>query len=188
MAMLRKRILLRFSFVALIAGASLLFGCAGHDAHSTRTAIETKELTRGVQATGQISLDDIRSGRLHGVRTIIDLRPDGETPDQPSAHEVEQVATAARIRFHYIPVAPGAIPEGAIAGLQSVLVDHAGPYLLYCRSGSRATRTWALSEASRESGLDAATIRAAVAAAGFSSAEIDAAIDARVAARRPASR
>ena len=152
--------------------------------HQSHPAIAYQELVRGVWVTSQVSPDDIRAGKLRGVRTVVDLRPDGEAADQPPSTEVAEAAKAAGIGFDYVPIPHGASPEEAVTRLQAVLGERPYPVLLYCRSGSRAARTWALGEATQANGLPASTIRDTVTRVGFSTKDIDTDIDARIAARK----
>jgi uncharacterized protein (TIGR01244 family) len=77
----------------------------------------------------------------------------------------------------------GEIPEQAVTRLREALDRQQGPVLLYCRSGKRAARTWALAEASRPNGLPAEAIVAAVRGAGQEADDLRPRIDAAVAAR-----
>lgn len=174
-----------FAFlVAVLVGMGCVLGYAWRQKRESLPAVAYKELVRGIWVTSQVSPDDIRAGKWRGVRALVDLRPDGEEADQPSSTQVADAAKAAGIGFDYIPVAHGAIPDEAVARLRATL-NARGPILLYCRSGSRAARTWALGEASDARGLPETAIREAVARAGFSTKDIDADIETRVAARRP---
>ena len=179
----RKWIPLLAFLLAFLIGMGCVVGYVWWDKHQSQPAIAYKELVRGVWVTSQVSPDDIRAGKLRGVRKLVDLRPDGEAADQPASTQVAEAASAAGIAFDYIPVPHGVIPDEAVTKLQASLQER-GPVLLYCRSGSRAARTWALGEASQELGSSASTIREIVTRAGFSTQDIDAQIDARVAARK----
>ena len=181
--MLLKWTPIRAFLLAIATGMTAVVADAWWEQRQSRPSIEFKQLSLGVWVTSQISLDDIRNGRLHGVKTLVDLRPDGEAADQPPSASVGAALEGSGVDFSYIPVPHGEIPDGAVAALQAALSAHPHPVLLYCRSGSRGARTWALGEASRDWGLPAQEIRAAVAAAGFSTRDIDAAIDVRIAAR-----
>jgi uncharacterized protein (TIGR01244 family) len=87
------------------------------------------------------------------------------------------------LTFAYVPVPHGDIPGQAVDALGQSLASAGKPVLLYCRSGKRAARTWALSEASRADGLDAVAIQAAVRSAGQSADDLAESIAARIAAR-----
>ena len=45
-----------------------------------------------VQISGQIQLTDLDALKAAGIGTVINNRPDGEAPDQPSSQEVEAKA------------------------------------------------------------------------------------------------
>jgi len=81
-----------------------------------------------------------------------------------------------------VPVPHGDIPEDVAVRLQSVLADPRD-VLLYCRSGKRAARTWALAEARRPGGLSAEQIQASVQGAGQDAADLRDRIDLAINAR-----
>jgi uncharacterized protein (TIGR01244 family) len=85
--------------------------------------------------------------------------------------------------FAYIPTAHGDIPDATPEALARALESAEKPVLLYCRSGSRAARVWALAEAARADGPNAATIAAAVRGAGQKVDDILPRIEQRVAQR-----
>lgn len=140
-------------------------------------------LHRDIWLSEQLQLDVLPKLKARGVGTIIDLRPDGEAADQPPASAVESAAHAQQIQFAYIPVPHGDIPDSAVSSLTKALASSPRPVLLYCRSGRRATRTWALAEASRPDGLGIEDIRKSVALVGQSVDDLDGAITKRIAQR-----
>jgi uncharacterized protein (TIGR01244 family) len=136
-----------------------------------------------VYASPQISLRDIGYMRRQGMRTIVDMRPDGEASDEPSHLQMEQVAKAEGLDFSYIPVPHESIPAATVRELSDVLSSSQKPVVLYCRTGRRAVRTFALVEASRRGGPGADAIVAMVRDAGFSAEDLQPEIGGRVAAR-----
>ena len=111
------------------------------------------------------------------------MRPDGEAPDEPGHLEMEQVAKAGGIEFHYIPVPHESIPAETVKELGEVLVSSREPVLLYCRTGRRAVRTFALVEASRAGGPAVDAILGMVKGAGFSAEDLRDEIVSRVEGR-----
>lgn len=173
-------------FIAVLAGAAAVVGWAGYQrtAHPPLPrAVAAKSLADGVWLSEQINPAQLSLLRRQQFASVIDLRPDGEAAGQPSSAEMAKAAALDGLAFDYVPVPHGAIPDGQVAALQHALDSHARPVLLYCRSGRRAARTWALAEASRPGGLDAASIQHAVKAAGQSADDLDSDILARIAAR-----
>lgn len=140
-------------------------------------------LVAGVWVSGQIAPAQVDDLKAQGIRTIIALRPDGEEPGQPSSAAVEAAARAAGLGFAHAPVADGEIPQAAVDAVTRALARRDNTVLLYCRSGRRATRTWALAEASRRDGLEAEAIEAVAASTGQSLDDLREQIAARVATR-----
>jgi uncharacterized protein (TIGR01244 family) len=170
--------------LAVLVGIGLVVGNAAID-HSRRAqrSVAAKPLAVSVWVTEQINESQLADIKAKGFRTVVDLRPDGEAVDQPPAAEMARAAQASGLGFSYIPVPHGDIPTAAVDALDQALAQSDKPLLLYCRSGRRAARTWALAEASRPGGLDAAAIQAAARAAGQSADDLAAQIGVRIAAR-----
>lgn len=132
---------------------------------------------------GQVALSEVPDLAKQGYRTLISLRPDGEGIGQPSSAEMRAAATAAGMTFAYIPTPTSGIPDAAADQLAEVLAKSPRPALLYCRSGTRAARVWALAEASRKDGLAAAEITSSVSNAGRNADDLAARIETRISAR-----
>jgi len=174
---------LRSTFiVSVMLGAAFVLILA---AASRATRLQVHPLVPGIWISEQVQLDDIGKLKQQGFAAIIDLRPDGEQDGQSRSAEVEQAAAANGMTFAFVPVPHGDIPDSQVDSLALSLDFAQKPVVLYCRSGRRAARTWALSEASRPGGLDANAIRRALDSAAQSSPDLDLAIESRIAARNP---
>jgi uncharacterized protein (TIGR01244 family) len=166
--------------IAMVAGVALVLGYAA----LTRTPpVSYKELQPGVFVAAQIAPADMAALRENGFNAVIDLRPDGEAPDQPPSTQMAAAAQKAGLAFSYTPAPHGVVPGVTVDQFARAPSESARPTLLYCRSGKRAARVWALSEASRVGGLDADAILRASAAIGLSAEDVKADIDARIARR-----
>lgn len=154
--------------LSLLIGTASVLAITGWQQHAQAQAlarIAPHPLTAGIDVTTQLKREDIGAlGRRY--RVVIDLRPDGEAPDQPPSGEMAADARRHGMSFSYIPVPHGDIPDAAVAQLKTALEESPGEVLLYCRRGKRAARTWALAEASRPDGLAVGAILAAVMGAG----------------------
>lgn len=149
----------------------------------TPGATGTREVVPGIAVAGQLNEADLPLLKAQGYTAIVNLRPDGESPDQPSSATIAAAARTQGLRFAHIPVRPGRIPDQAADALQAALADGGQRVLIYCRSGSRAARTWGLAEATRPGGRDAAAIVAAIRAAGQSADGLEEALSRRIAQR-----
>ena len=143
-------------------------------------------LAAGVTVKDQIARDAISAIQRAGVRTIIALRPDGEERGQVSSLDIAAAAQRAGMQFAYVPTPVNEIPDAVVDQLTKALAGAERPVLLYCGSGWRAARVWALAEASRDGGGDAVAIMAAVRAARHDIDDLKPRIEARIANRRGA--
>lgn len=169
----------------VLIGMLFVLGMGAYGRWSRRPHVTMHPLAAEVAVTEQIQLSDIPQIATRGYQTLIDLRPDGEAADQPASQAVEAAASASHLKFAYVPVPHGDIPDSAVNALSQALAASPRPILLYCRSGRRAVRTWSLAEASRPHGLDAQAILAAANAAGQSADDLLPAIAQRIARRAP---
>lgn len=175
---------LRWTFLAaIVLGAAAVLVAAAFDRRGEAPRVEARLLAPGVWISEQIGPEQLAQVKSRGFRAVVDLRPDGEVAGQPSASAMGQAAAAQGLRFSYIPVTHGDVPPVAVDALGRALAHEETPVLLYCRSGRRAARTWALAEASRPGGLDAPAILNAVHGAGQDAGDLADQLTARIAAR-----
>jgi uncharacterized protein (TIGR01244 family) len=105
-----------------------------------------RKVTDDFSVAPQITLDDVARAKAEGFVLLINNRPDGETPDQPSSDEMAAAARAAGLAYVHIPVRGGPTPEQVEIERQ-LLAETEGPVLAYCRSGTRSIVTWSIGEA-----------------------------------------
>ena len=113
-------------------------------------------------AVRQVTVGDLDEAAAQGIRTIVNNRPDGEEPGQPSSAEIEAAARAAGLDYRHIPVA-GSFPPEHVEAMAEALEQ--GPVLAFCRSGMRSTYLWALARSSR--GAEAEDLIDRAAEAGY---------------------
>ena len=120
-----------------------------------------RKLTDGIYTSPQITLDDVAEAAAMGVKLIVNNRPEGESDDQVPGAEIEAAAHAAGMDYVAIPVTHSGFSETQVVAMAKALDGAEGPVLAYCRSGTRSTLLWALSEASQGGDPDALTNMAA---------------------------
>jgi uncharacterized protein (TIGR01244 family) len=106
-----------------------------------------KPITEDFAVSPQIGAAEVAAAAQAGFTTIINNRPDGEVPDQPSAAEIEALAKQHGLNFVSIPVTAGTMTAEAVQRMAAALQTAPGPVLAYCRSGMRSTSMWALAQA-----------------------------------------
>jgi uncharacterized protein (TIGR01244 family) len=133
--------------------------------------------------TSQLAPEHMRPLRNKGIRSVIDIRPDGEAAGQPSSDELSAASIRRGMKFHYVPVPHETIPDEAVDALRNALTQAPRPTVLYCRTGRRAARTFALAEASRVDGPDTQAILEMVRSAGFTTDDLREKIAERISRR-----
>ena len=126
--------------------------------------MELKRINDDVSVAPQISPDDMPALKAAGFTTVINNRPDGESPDQPTSAEMQAAAEAAGLSYHFIPLGREGVSPEMIEEERVALEGSDGPVLAFCRSGTRSTTLWALSQAGK---MPAQEIVAQAAHAGY---------------------
>lgn len=126
--------------------------------------MELKRINDDVSVAPQISPDDMPAIKSAGFTTVINNRPDGEAFDQPSSAVMKMAAEAAGLTYHFIPLGRDGVSAELIDAERAALEGSDGPVLAFCRSGTRSTTLWALSQAGN---MPAQEIVAQAAHAGY---------------------
>lgn len=127
--------------------------------------MEQKVLSDQITVSGQISLEDLQQLHRAGVKTIICNRPDHEDPGQI---DFESIATAAQelgMEAHFMPVISGEIVKDDGRKFGELLAKVPKPVHAYCRSGTRCSILWTLSELDK--GTDRDNLIKTAAKAGY---------------------
>ncbi|CDP53781.1 TIGR01244 family sulfur transferase [Paradevosia shaoguanensis] len=126
--------------------------------------MELKRINDTITVSGQILPEDVSALKAAGFTTIINNRPDGESPDQPASVEIEAAAKAAGLNYIAIPLGRDGVTPDMVEKTRAALEGSDGPVFAFCRSGTRSTTLWALSQAGE---MDGADIIAQAAGAGY---------------------
>jgi uncharacterized protein (TIGR01244 family) len=106
-----------------------------------------KHVTDDLSVAPQITVSDVAEAARQGFTTIINNRPDGEEPGQPTSAQIEAAAREAGLAYVHIPVRGGPGPE-QVEAVREVVDAADGPVLAFCRSGTRSIVTWSIGQAS----------------------------------------
>jgi sulfide:quinone oxidoreductase len=108
-----------------------------------------RKLTEGLSVSPQMPPEAMTDVAGAGFKSVIVNRPDGEEPGQPSTDEMEAAARDAGLEFRRLPVTMPSLSVEDAAAFGAALEELPGPVLAYCRSGTRSTALWALSQAGK---------------------------------------
>lgn len=126
--------------------------------------LDLKRINDHVSVSGQINPEDVATLKSLGFVAIVNNRPDGELPDQPAGDEIEAAAKAAGLAYHAIPLGREGVNADLVEKTKAVIEGSDGPVFCFCRSGTRSTTLWALSQAGE---MDASEIISQAAEAGY---------------------
>lgn len=109
--------------------------------------MELRQLTSVLSVSPQLSVADIEQLAAAGFKTIIGNRPDGEGDDQPASEALQAACAAAGINWQFLPVSPRDYTDQQAIEFGQLVADAEQPVLAFCRTGTRCTNLWALSQA-----------------------------------------
>ncbi len=113
--------------------------------------MDIKKIDESISVAGQIKASDVAAIAEAGFRSILCNRPDGEGLLQPAYSGVEEAAKKAGLEFIYQPVSSKGIQDDDVTEFQKCCDALPKPVLAYCRTGTRCTVLWSLSQSgSRE--------------------------------------
>lgn len=126
--------------------------------------MQVRKLTPQLSVAPQLTPDELSAVAAQGFRTIINNRPDMEEAGQPKESDMAARAKEAGLAYAYQPVISGQISDQNIDDFAANLAKLDGPVLAFCRTGTRCTVLWALSQAGK---MDTDQIMATAQQAGY---------------------
>ena len=106
-----------------------------------------KRLSDTVSTSGWLSAAEFADVKVLGFDSVINFRPDGETPDQISSAKAQLAAEAAGLQYIHIPVTKHELfADESVTQAAQAFAGH-GRVLAYCTSGLRAAILWAAASA-----------------------------------------
>lgn len=135
-----------------------------------------KALTPSLSVSSQLNEADVAQAARDGFRAIIDNRPDGEEPGQPTADATRAWAAAQGMGFAHVATIGGAVADEHVAQMAEALARLDAPVLAYCRTGMRSATLWALTQTGAQ---PADTLIATAASAGYDLSALRPRLDSR---------
>lgn len=105
-----------------------------------------RRVTDSLSVSPQVTEADMARAAREGFVLVINNRPDGEDPSQPSSAAIEAAARAAGLDYLHAPVRGGPSQE-QVEAVRTAIEAAGGPVLAFCRSGTRSIVTWAIGQA-----------------------------------------
>lgn len=111
--------------------------------------MDIHDITPEFSVTPQIDPEELATIAALGFKTVIDNRPDTEAGPDHDSSVMAKAAKDAGLAFRYIPYEPGMLTTELADTFEAALAEVEGPVLAYCRSGTRSSHLWAMSEAGK---------------------------------------
>ena len=99
----------------------------------------------------QITEEDIEQLKEAGFKTIFCNRPDNEEQNQVTVKSIQDKAIESGLNFVHQPVIGGKISQNDIDQFSDHYDNAQKPIFAYCRTGTRSSMLWALSESGKRS-------------------------------------
>ena len=99
----------------------------------------------------QITEEDIEQLKEAGFKTIFCNRPDNEEQNQVTVKSIQDKAIESGLDFIHQPVIGGQISQNDIDQFSDYYDAAEKPIFAYCRTGTRSSMLWALSESGKRS-------------------------------------
>lgn len=115
---------------------------------------DIRKLTDDLSVAPQLLASDIDEVSQADFRSILCNRPDMEEQDQPVFDEIRERAEAAGMEIRFQPVNGRFISDDDVDEFERHVAELPKPVLAYCRSGTRCSVLWALSEAGKQTADD----------------------------------
>lgn len=112
---------------------------------------EVRKLTENIYVAPQLNAADVAEIDGMSFRSILCNRPDNEQEGQPGYESIRQQADALGMAIEFQPVNGSLISDQDIDDFAENLQNLPMPVLAYCRTGTRCTVLWALSQAGHRS-------------------------------------
>ncbi|WP_246104873.1 TIGR01244 family sulfur transferase [Sphingomonas xanthus] len=106
------------------------------------------KLSEDVFVRPQILPHEVEEIARAGFKGIINNRPDGEAPDQPTSDEIAAQAERHGLFYVHIPIVPGSATEANARAFAEAVKQAGGPVVAYCKSGGRASSLFQMTKRS----------------------------------------
>lgn len=131
--------------LTLLVAALAVTGCASaHEPAELPALANAVSPAPGIISAGRLGPADVERVRAAGIRHVIDLTPDPETPDFDEATAVR----AAGLAYSNLPLrGPADLTRENVLAFDALMRDARRPVLVHCASGNRVGAMAALRSA-----------------------------------------
>lgn len=111
------------------------------------SSLPVQAIASDVCVAPQLTPEAMAEAARLGFKSVVNNRPDFEGgPDQPTSADIATAAQAAGLEYRHLPVAGGYQSPEEAAQMAKLLQELPRPVLMFCRSGARSARLYALAQ------------------------------------------
>jgi uncharacterized protein (TIGR01244 family) len=111
------------------------------------STLPVQAIAADVCVAPQLTPEAMAEAARLGFKSVVNNRPDFEGgPDQPTSATIAAAAQAAGLEYRHLPVAGGYQSPKEAAQMARLLQELPRPLLMFCRSGARSARLFALAQ------------------------------------------
>jgi uncharacterized protein (TIGR01244 family) len=111
------------------------------------STLPVQAIAADVCVAPQLTPEAMTEAARLGFKSVVNNRPDFEGgPDQPTSATIAAAAQAAGLEYRHLPVAGGYQSPEEAAQMARLLQELPRPLLMFCRSGARSARLFALAQ------------------------------------------
>ena len=126
--------------------------------------MDLRRLTDEFTVSPQIETEHVHGIAGAGFRSVLCNRPDGEEAGQCAYDRIAEAARAEGMETRSVPIVSGMITPESLEEFRAALKELPKPILAYCRTGTRCTMLWAITQ---HGVMDDAEIERRAAEAGY---------------------
>ena len=108
--------------------------------------MDIRKLPDDFSVSPQVDVDHVREIAGAGFKSILCNRPDHVDPEQPMYDAIAKAAAHEGLEVAWVPIVGGRMTPGALEEFRKALDEMPRPMLAYCRSGTRCTMLWAITQ------------------------------------------
>ncbi len=109
--------------------------------------MDARQLTPRYFVSPQISVADLPDIAAAGFSAVICNRPNAEIPAEQHSERMAEAAAEAGLAFEVLELTNQTMTPENVARQHALIEAADGPVLAYCRTGTRCSVVWALSQA-----------------------------------------
>ncbi|WP_099864611.1 TIGR01244 family sulfur transferase [Pararhizobium haloflavum] len=104
--------------------------------------MDIRRINDEYSVSSQIAVEDVKTVKDQGFKSIVCHRPDGEAPEQTGFADIKAEAERLGLEIRQVPFGAEGVSADQVHAFVDCLDEMPRPMLGYCRSGARSTKIY----------------------------------------------